>query len=221
VALITFKDKNQKDIGPVSMISLNKIRGLIFSAVFLCFICSYVCGKTDEDSNQREYAGSVSCRACHERFYELWAPSHHGLAMQPFSGEFAQKNLTEQKEAVKIGQLSFLAEFNSEEGWVKELGPDGEKKYSIVHVMGGKNVYYFLTPLEKGRLQTLPVAYDVNKKDWFDTAASGVRHFPGHGATEAISWKDPLYTFNTSCYSCHVSQLTTNYDFETDTYNTI
>jgi tetratricopeptide (TPR) repeat protein len=190
------------------------MRGFVFSAIFFCLICSFACAETD-------YAGSASCRSCHERFYELWAPSHHGLAMQPFTPEFANKNLTEQKEAVKIGELRFLAEINSDEGWVKESGPDGEKKYPIVHVMGGKNVYYFLTPLEKGRLQTLPVAYDVNKKGWFDTAASGIRHFPGHGATEAVSWKDPLYTFNTSCYNCHVSQLTTNYDLKTDSYNTV
>ncbi len=64
-------------------------------------------------------------------------------------------------------------------GWVIERGPEGEKKYRIDHAMGGKNVYYFLTTLDRGRLQTLPVAYDVNKKEWFDMAASGVRHFPG------------------------------------------
>ncbi|MBM3853616.1 MAG: hypothetical protein FJ399_10725, partial [Verrucomicrobia bacterium] len=29
------------------------------------------------------YAGSQSCRECHERFYNLWSTSHHGLAMQP------------------------------------------------------------------------------------------------------------------------------------------
>jgi tetratricopeptide (TPR) repeat protein len=141
--------------------------------------------------------------------------------MQPYTAEFAKANLTSQKEAIKIGESNFLAEIDSDEGWVLQSGPDGEDKYPIVHAMGGKNVYYFLTPLKKGRLQTLPVAYDVNKKDWFDTAASGVRHFPGHGATEAVSWKDPFYTFNTSCYSCHVSQLTTNYDIESDSYNTV
>ena len=30
--------------------------------------------------------------------------------------------------------------------------------------MGGKNVYYFLTALDRGRLQTLPVAYDVEQE---------------------------------------------------------
>ncbi len=108
----------------------------------------------------------------------------------------------------------------AETGWVVERGPEGEKKYRIEHAMGGKNVYYFLTALDRGRLQTLPVAYDVNKKEWFDMAASGVRHFPGH-TDEPINWKDWQYTFNTACYACHVSQVSTNYDLKTDTYHTV
>ena len=87
--------------------------------------------------------------------------------------------------------------------------------------MGGKNVYYFLTPMPKGRLQVLPVAYDVKKKVWYDTAASGVRHFPDRPQhDEALPWTDRLFTFNTTCFDCHVSQLATNYDLETDTYHT-
>ena len=38
--------------------------------------------------------GSVSRRECHAGFYEKWATSHHGLAMQPFSPAFARANLT-------------------------------------------------------------------------------------------------------------------------------
>ena len=43
------------------------------------------------------------------------------------------------------------------------------------HAMGGKNTYYFLTPMDRGRLQVLPLAYDIQKKSWYDMAASGVR----------------------------------------------
>ena len=35
-----------------------------------------------------------------------------------------------------------------------------------------------------------------------------------------MPWTDPMYTFNTSCHGCHVSQLSTNYDLKTDTYRT-
>ena len=111
-----------------------------------------------------------------------------------------------------IGKEKYRADIV--EGVVIETGEKGTTKYKIEHVLGGKNVYYFLTPFNKGRLQTLPVAYDVNKKEWFDTAASGMRHFPGGEQGEAVDWKEYPYTFNTACYSCHVSQLSTNYDPE-------
>jgi Tfp pilus assembly protein PilF len=164
------------------------------------------------------YAGSESCKQCHERFYGLWSTSRHGLAMQPYTSEFAKAQLTAQQKDVVIGRLKYRADVTK--GVVTERGPKGMKQYKIEHVLGGKNVYYFLTPFPKGRLQTLPVAYDVNKKIWYDTAGSGVRHFPGTSRDQPVSWRDPGYTFNTSCYSCHVSQLSTNYDLETDTYKT-
>ena len=103
---------------------------------------------------------------------------------------------------------------------VIETGTKKIKKYPIEQVMGGKNVYYFLTSFKKGRLQTLPLAYDVQKKEWLDTAASGMRHFPGGQTSAPVDWKESSYTFNTACYSCHVSQLSTNYDLKTDTYRT-
>jgi hypothetical protein len=41
----------------------------------------------------QDYAGTGSCRECHEKFYQLWAPSHHGLAMQPITPTFLQTEL--------------------------------------------------------------------------------------------------------------------------------
>jgi len=165
------------------------------------------------------FTGSRSCRECHERFYELWAPSHHGLAMQPFSAELGRK-LTGRDAAIVVGEHRYRPVVGDDGGWVIEEGPEGEKRYPIDLVLGGKNVYYFLTPLERGRLQVLPLAYDVRNREWFDTAASAMRHFPEGGGDEVVHWRERQLTFNTSCYGCHVSQLSTNYDLETDTYRT-
>jgi tetratricopeptide (TPR) repeat protein len=170
-------------------------------------------------SPQKLLAGSKSCRDCHEDFYKLWSASWHGLAMQPYTAEFAQANLTSQIEEVAIGQSKYRAEVGAGQGWVHAAGPGGNRKYPIVHVMGGKNVYYFLTPMDRGRLQVLPLAYDVHKKAWYDMAASGVRHFPDR-RDQALDWTDRLFAFNTTCFNCHVSELSTNYDLETDTYHT-
>ena len=162
-----------------------------------------------------EFAGSASCRECHGHFYELWAPSHHGLAMQPYS--IARTNLTPQPKGQRIGGIEYQADVA--QGVVVERGPAGEKRYPIAQVMGGKNVFYFLTPFPGGRLQVLPVAYDLRRKEWYDTAGSAVRHFGGQ-SDEALHWTESPYTFNTACFNCHVSQLTNNYSLQTDTYRT-
>ena len=167
----------------------------------------------------RPFSGSKSCRDCHAKFYDLWSTSHHGLAMQPYTPAFSESKLAPQTGDVTVGKDRYRAEIGAGQGWIRQHGPDGEKKYSIVHVMGGKNVYYFLTPLERGRLQVLPLAYDVHKKTWYDVASSGVRHFPDR-RDEALHWTDRMFTFNTTCFNCHVSQLRTNYDLAKDAYHT-
>ncbi|GKT10988.1 hypothetical protein DSTSK_42930 [Desulforhabdus sp. TSK] len=172
-------------------------------------------------ADAQSFAGSQSCRECHERFYQLWSTSFHGLAMQPYSDALAKEKLAPQKEDLVIDGIRYRAEVGEGQGWVLETGPEGTKKFPIAHALGGKNVFYFLTPLEKGRLQTLPVAYDVKKGEWLNMAASGIRHFPGERRPEEpFNWKEWPYTFNTACYGCHVSQLSSNYDPQTDTYHT-
>ena len=188
---------------------------LLFIILFSIVVTGHDAGAENQAT---PYAGSVSCRECHEKFYQLWSTSMHGLAMQPYSAVFAKEKLTPQQDGITIGKDTYRADLGA--GVVMEANEKGVEKYRIAHVLGGKNIYYFLTPLTKGRLQTLPVAYDVKKKEWFDTAGSHMRHFPGGERSETVHWKESPYTFNTACYACHVSQLSTNYDLENDTYHT-
>ena len=89
--------------------------------------------------------------------------------MQPYTAAFAATKLSPKTNQVKIGKYAYRADITGPIGQVMEKGPAGIKKYQIEYVLGGKNVYYFLTPLERGRLQTLPVAYDLNKKQPFSS----------------------------------------------------
>jgi tetratricopeptide (TPR) repeat protein len=174
-------------------------------------------------------AGSASCRPCHAVFFQKWSTSFHGLAMQAYTGDFARDRLTPQERPLGIRGRSYRAVIGTDVDHVEETGPQGRKTHPIAQVLGGKNVCYFLTPRERGLLQVLPVAYDVNRKEWFSTAGSAVRHFvtseegrPSEGEVdEELDWTDRAYTFNTSCFSCHVSQLATNYEPATDSYRTV
>ena len=75
------------------------------------------------------FAGSASCRQCHESFYELWAPSHHGRAMQPFTPDLARADLEPQDDAIAIGEVTYRAVLNDSGGHVLERGPAGEKPW--------------------------------------------------------------------------------------------
>ena len=116
-----------------------------------------------QSAAQPAVAGSSSCIECHARFYELWSTSHHGTAMQPYTPDFARENLPAQTEPLRIGDRTYQYQSDKTGGWVTESSTASVKKttdgaatesaaenanhYPIQHVMGGKNVYYFLTPL--------------------------------------------------------------------------
>ncbi|MEE4114993.1 MAG: tetratricopeptide repeat protein [Marinilabiliaceae bacterium] len=166
------------------------------------------------------YSGSESCKPCHERFYELWAPSHHGLAMQEVSPGFIDTEIRNLTEGIAVGESLFSVEVSDSSLFFVQLEPGGElKRYKAVHALGGKYIYYFLTEFDRGRLHTLPLAYDCKTESWYNNPESGVRHFETI-EDEALDWENHLYTFNTSCYSCHVSQLESNFNLEDLTYTT-
>ncbi len=176
--------------------------------------------RSNDKAVEGEYSGSESCIQCHEKFYKLWSPSHHGKAMQPINAAFiAEENVPPSDEFSLEGKL-YRVDYKDTSMVMFEKKDDVVKEYDVVWALGGKNVFYFLTPLEKGKLQTIPLAYDVDKKVWYNNPESAVRHFPEGTPDEALPWKDRMYTFNTSCYGCHVSQLTTNFNLTADSYET-
>ena len=156
---------------------------------------------------------------CHEKFYQLWSTSRHGLAMQPYNAEFAKARLTPQAGDVVIGKLKYRADLTK--GVVTETGPKGTKQYKIEHALGGKNVYYFLDPLsEEDDCRRSPLPMMSKRRCGSTQPQAACATSRERSRDQPVSWRDPGYTFNTGCYNCHVSQLSTNYDLKTDTYKT-
>lgn len=174
------------------------------------------CSDGEAPARTRMYSGSSSCRECHEKFYELWAPSHHAKALQPWSPELAA-SLPSQPEPIEADGQFYRAHMTPERGWIAD---DQGKEYTIQYAMGGKNYYNFLTLMEDGRLQVLPIFYDVQHASWRNTTLSMLRHFADGTQDKPLNWRDSMLTFNAECFRCHVSQSESNYDPETDTYAT-
>jgi tetratricopeptide (TPR) repeat protein len=210
------------DVNCSTMADLIMKKFFIYKSTF-CFLFSVVamglmslCGCSRQE-RVREYAGSESCRECHERFYQLWASSHHAKALQPWSAELAA-DVPEQLEPIEAEGLFYMAHITPERGWVTDS--EG-REYTIKYSLGGKNYYNFLTLMDDGRLQVLPIFYDVQHSKWRNTTLSMLRHFSDGQEDIPIGWRDPMLTFNAECFRCHVSQSESNYDPETDTYATV
>ena len=165
------------------------------------------------------YSDPISCQECHAKFYTSWSKSFHGLSIQQYTHDLAINKLTPLIKDIRIGNNRYTADIRGSEGYVVEKGnwPWDTTKYRIENILGGKNVFYFLTLIERGRLQILPLAYDVRTKEWFDITANGMIH----AKDKHPNWKESHYTFSTACYSCHVSQLSSNYDLKVDRYTTV
>jgi len=195
--------------------------GLILAVIALVFGAYSI--RRDHNSNAivsaNDYVGSASCQSCHEKFYELWSTSHHGLAMQRYTPALARSEAIADSPAIRIGNVTYQTDLTDQGGAILEHSPTGEHRYPIEFTLGGKNVYYFLTPLDRGFLQVLPLAYDVREKTWMDSTRSMTMH-QNISRSDPVGWRDRALTFNTSCYGCHVSQIETNYVAANDSYNT-
>jgi len=190
----------------------------------LCFALLTILGACQNnrrgENAGKEFAGSESCIECHERFYKLWSPSFHGKAMQPVTKGFLAEYTLPKSGNFEIEGKTYSTGIKDSALVLFETDKNKVTDYPVSWALGGKNVFYFLTPLEKGKLQTIPLAFDLNKKAWYNNPQSAVRHFSEGTPDKALPWKDRMYTFNTSCYSCHVSQLSANYNLSGDSYQT-
>ena len=76
--------------------------------------------------------------------------------------------LVQHVNPVKVGEYLYQVVVSNDSLFYNELRTDGtiHRTMPVTWALGGKNVVYFLTPWEKGRLQTLPLAYDLNRKEW-------------------------------------------------------
>lgn len=199
---------------------LMELLASVLMATAMLFIASGCNSEGAAGETEGYYSGSESCIVCHERFYDLWADSHHGLAMQPVTPEFIGSGITLTGEEVQVGESLFSVVAEGDSLIFTEKRADGSMAgYTAVYAMGGKYIYYFLTRLSRGRLQVLPVAWDCRSGSWYNNPESGVRHFED-AEDSALDWDSHYFTFNTSCYNCHVSQLSNNFNSATLEYRT-
>jgi len=203
------------------MISIWKKVGIISTGVIVLMIPLSLLLHQPSSSLQNEQAkfvGGKECISCHQREYDLWKHSNHDNAMDIATdstvlGDFnnVEVELNGRKHKFYKRDGKFFVYTNGIGGKMTE--------FQITHTFGVRPLQQYLIPFEKGKYQCLPIAWDTNKKRWFDMA--GMVYQPEDLKPESwFYWTNQSQNWNGMCAECHSTNLQKNYDLETDSFNT-
>lgn len=169
----------------------------------------------DEKAVFATYAGSTSCRECHAWEYDTWKKSHHGLAERSWDSAL-DRAAFDPAHTFKHGSQTSEARLDAQKAEVVTLGFGGKREaYPVERVIGEDPLRQFLVKRDGGRLQTLEVAWDPNRKEWFNVYGGEDRQ-PG----EWGHWTGRGMNWNNMCATCHNTRPRKNYDAPTDSYHT-
>ncbi|MDH3344744.1 MAG: multiheme c-type cytochrome [Desulfobacteraceae bacterium] len=199
-----------------------KITGVVATTVIVLSIPFYflkhksIFSGTDgvQSKPKPSFVGTLKCMDCHQKEYDKWRDSHHDHAM-----EVADKNtVLGDFDDVVFKSHGITSRFYQKDGrfFVHAPGPNGEMgEFEVTHTFGWYPLQQYLVPFPGGRLQCLPIAWDVREKKWYHLYSK-----------DALDPKDWLYwtnagqNWNGMCAECHSTNLKKNYDLKTDTYQT-
>ncbi|MGQ9770201.1 MAG: tetratricopeptide repeat protein [Thermogutta sp.] len=89
------------------------------------------------------------------------------------------------------------------------------REFAIDYVFGVYPLQQYLVTFSDGRVQCLPVAWDVKSRRWFHLYPSDP--VP---AQDPLHWTRALQNWNYMCADCHTTNLQKNFDVATNTYRT-
>ncbi len=160
------------------------------------------------------FIGSEACSKCHKKEYEEWQESHHAKAMALANDETVLGDFNDAVFSRQGVQSRFYRKGNG--FFVHTRGPKGEMaEFEITHTFGWYPLQQYLIPFSGGRMQCLPIAWDVREKKWFHL-------YPDLelDPEEWIYWTNQGQNWNSMCADCHSTELQKNYDPVADTYDT-
>jgi predicted CXXCH cytochrome family protein len=89
------------------------------------------------------------------------------------------------------------------------------QEFEITHTFGWYPLQQYLVPFPGGRLQCLPIAWDVREKRWFHLYPDAPLD-PG----DWLYWTNAGQNWNGMCAECHSTNLKKNFDVKNGTYRT-
>ena len=165
-------------------------------------------------SRNADFAGSEKCKSCHQPEYELWKGSNHYHAMEVATEASVRGDFND----ATFEHAGVVSRFYRKDGkfFVHTQGPEGRMgDFEVTHTFGWNPLQQYLVPFPGGRMQCLPIAWDVKAKRWYHL-------YPDQTIDPAdwLYWTNAAQNWNGMCAACHSTNLRKNFNVKTDTYQT-
>ena len=199
-----------------------KITGIVASIIIVLSVPLYILRVTYlrpsavslQPVPEYTFAGSKKCGECHKGEYDKWLGSHHDLAMD----EANEKTVLGNFNDAVFERFGVTSRFYRKNGgfYVHTQGPDGKVgDFEVKYTFGAYPLQQYLIPFPGGRLQCLPIAWDVKRKKWYHLYPEAPID-----PQDWLYWTNAGQNWNGMCAECHSTNLKKNYDVITDSYKT-
>ena len=196
-----------------------KITGLIATLIIILSIPAYLLKegyfpRLPVPGPGATFAGSKKCMDCHRAEYNKWQNSHHDRAMEIASDETVLGDFSN----VSVDFHGVISRFYRKDSkfFVHTQGPANEMgEFEITHTFGWYPLQQYLVPFPGGRLQCLPIAWDVKEKKWYHLYPETTID-----SKDWLYWTNAGQNWNGMCAECHSTNLKKNYDIQNDSYQT-
>ena len=113
------------------------------------------------------FVGSAACVECHADAFDAWSGSHHDRAMQVASDETVLGDFDD----ASFASFPVVTRFFRRGGKfvVHTEGPAGAMgDFEVKYTFGVEPLQQYLVEFPGGRVQSLTIAWDTERKRWFD-----------------------------------------------------
>lgn len=197
------------------------LTGVVATAVLLASVPVYLIrarvaasvGQADSTTTAT-FVGRAACVDCHAAADSAWQGSDHDLAMA-VATEATVRGDFDDAVFERRGITSRFFK-RGDAFMVHTEGPDGAMgDFAITYTFGWEPLQQYLISFPGGRLQALPIAWDVERERWFFLYPD--RDIP---PTDWLHWTRNAQNWNGMCAECHSTNLIKGYDADTETYAT-
>jgi predicted CXXCH cytochrome family protein len=159
------------------------------------------------------FVGRQTCATCHQRESRLWKGSDHDRAMDPATPDFVLGDF--QNTQLEHHGVTSKMSRRGDEFFVETEGPDGKTaEFKVDYVFGYTPLQQYLTELDRGHIQVLPVTWDTEDHEWFYAIPDAP-----FGPDDPLHWTGSAQNWNHMCADCHTTNFAKNFDVPTDTYH--